>query len=108
MDEKTRTKSGMQMTMTRDGDKLTVAVVGRVDSTNAPKFNEDIINALDGVTDLVLDLEDLDYISSSGLRVLMIAQTVMNNQGTMEITNVTDSVMEVLEMTGFADCLTIL
>ena len=80
---------------------------GRLDTVTAPEFDKELQESLDGVTDLTLDLEKLEYISSAGLRVLLSAQKTMTKQGTMRLVHVTDTVMEILEVTGFVDILTI-
>ena len=97
----------MLITKTRDENKLTVEVSGRVDSMTAPEFEEFLKENLEGVTELTLDLASLEYISSAGLRVLLLAQKKMNSQGTMEVLNVNETVGEILEVTGFSDILTI-
>ncbi|MBR3184997.1 MAG: STAS domain-containing protein [Oscillospiraceae bacterium] len=86
---------------------LTVALEGRLDTTSAPQLEGELKDALDGVTSLVLDLEGLEYISSAGLRVLLSAQKLMNKQGEMTITHVNDVIMEIFDVTGFTDILTI-
>jgi anti-sigma B factor antagonist len=86
---------------------LTVALEGRLDTTSAPQLEGELKGALDGVTSLVLDLEGLEYISSAGLRVLLSAQKLMNKQGEMTITHVNDVIMEIFDVTGFTDILTI-
>ncbi len=90
-----------------DGSKLTVAIQGRLDTTTAPQLEAELRTALDGVTDLVFDFAALEYISSAGLRVLLSTQKTMNRQGSMVVRNVSADVMEVLEVTGFVDILTI-
>lgn len=90
-----------------NGDALTVALEGRLDTTTAPQLEGELKSALNGVKSLVLDLEKLDYISSAGLRVLLSAQKVMNKQGEMKITGVNDVIMEIFEVTGFSDILNI-
>ncbi len=90
-----------------DGTKLTLAVGGRLDTTTAPMLSEELEASLDGVEELALDFNDLDYISSAGLRVLLSAQKRMNKQGKMYLTGVNEAIMEVFEVTGFADILTI-
>ena len=97
----------MQITSEREGGKLTVAVSGRIDTTTAPELSTFLDNNFDGVTELVLDLKDMPYTSSSGLRVLLKAQKVMNGQGSMKIINVQSSVEEIFDITGFSDILTI-
>ena len=86
---------------------LTVALEGRLDTTSAPQLEGELKGSLDGVTSLVLDLEGLEYISSAGLRVLLSAQKLMNKQGEMTITHVNDVIMEIFDVTGFTDILTI-
>ena len=90
-----------------EGGKLIVSLEGRLDTSTAPQLEEELKNSLDGVLALVLDLERLEYISSAGLRVLLSAQKIMNKQGEMEINHVCESVMEIFDVTGFTDILTI-
>ena len=80
---------------------------GRLDTTTSPELEKELKASLDGVTELTLDFEKLDYISSAGLRVLLGAQKQMNKQGSMKIVHVGEIIMEVFEVTGFADILTI-
>ena len=76
--------------------------------TPAPaELETELKSSLDGVTELIMDFEKLEYISSAGLRVLLSAQKTMNNQGSMKVINVNDTVMEIFEVTGFVDVLTI-
>ena len=91
----------------QETDKLTVALEGRLDTTTAPDLEKLLQESLPGVTELVLDFEKLDYISSAGLRVLLAAQKVMTKQGSMKLRHVNESIMEILEVTGFVDILTI-
>lgn len=86
---------------------LTLEIIGRVDTTTAPQLEAVMEQSLDGVTDLVLDLSGLEYMSSAGLRVLLMVQKKMNVQGSMKLINVNDDIMEIFEITGFADILTI-
>ena len=97
----------MQINKTVTGDTLTYALSGRLDTTTAPEFEAALKTSLDDVRHLVLDFSDLEYISSSGLRVLLAAQKVMSRQGDMVVMHVNDSIMEVFEITGFSDLLTI-
>ena len=90
-----------------NGGKLTIALSGRLDTTTAPELEETLKNALDGVTELEMDLKALEYISSAGLRVLLSAQKVMNKQGSMVVLNANESIMEIFEVTGFTDILTV-
>ncbi|MBR3545735.1 MAG: STAS domain-containing protein [Oscillospiraceae bacterium] len=86
---------------------LTLSLEGRLDTTTAPQLEEELKESLDGVTALTMDMEGLEYISSAGLRVLLSAQKKMNRQGEMKITHVSEAIMEIFEVTGFSDFLTI-
>jgi len=86
---------------------LVVALEGRLDSTTAPQLEEELKTGLEGVTDLVIDLSKLEYISSAGLRVLLSAFKIMRNKGKMKVTNANELVKEVFEVTGFSDFLPI-
>lgn len=97
----------MTITKTRNDKELTVAVEGRLDTTTAPELENDMKESLDGVEKLVLDFTDLDYISSAGLRVLLSTQKRMNLQGSMTVRGANETVMEIFEVTGFSDILTI-
>ena len=97
----------MEIIKTKDGANLTLAIEGRLDTTTAPMLEEVVKSELDGITALKFDLAKLEYISSAGLRVVLAAQKIMNKQGTMVMVNANDEIMEVFEITGFADILTI-
>ena len=86
---------------------LLIALEGRLDTTTASQLEEELKASLTDVTKLVLDMSKLEYISSAGLRVLLSAQKVMNAQGEMKLLHVNDVVMEIFEVTGFTDILTI-
>ncbi len=90
-----------------EGKKLTVELEGRLDTTTSPELKKSLNESLDGVTELVMDLNGLEYISSAGLRVLLSAQKLMMKQGSMKVIHVNETVMEILEVTGFVDILTI-
>ena len=90
-----------------DGDKMKVAVAGRLDTTTAPELDEELKSSIGGIKELVIDFSELEYISSAGLRVLLSAQKVMNTQGSMKVTGANEVVLEVFEVTGFSDILTI-
>lgn len=90
-----------------DGGKLTVALDGRLDTGSAPQLEAVLKEKLRGVTELEMDFAQLAYISSAGLRVLLSAMKLMKKQGSMVVRNVNETVMEVFEITGFADMLTI-
>ena len=87
--------------------KLCYALEGRLDTMTAPDLEKDMKESLDGVSDLTMDFEKLEYISSAGLRVLLSAQKTMNKQGSMKLVNVNETIMEIFEVTGFSDILTI-
>lgn len=86
---------------------MTIALSGRLDTVTAPGLELELSNALAGITELILDLEKLDYISSAGLRVLLSTQKTMNERGIMTVKNVNSTIMEIFEVTGFTDILTI-
>ena len=97
----------LNITKHADGSTLTVKVEGRVDSNTAVELDRALNGALDGISKLILDFERLEYISTAGLRALLIAQKTMNQQGTIVIRNVSAAVKEIFEVTGFTDMLTI-
>ena len=97
----------MNIVKNRQGNELHVALEGRLDTVSAPEFEVIVKNELGGVELLVIDLVDLKYTSSAGLRTILLAQKTMNKQGRMFLRNVGEEVMEVFEMTGLADLLTI-
>lgn len=97
----------MNLIKNKDGEKLVVALDGRLDTTTAPLLEETIKTELEGVSELTLDFEKLEYISSAGLRVILVAQKIMNTQGRMTIKNVCEEVADIFEITGFCDILTI-
>ena len=90
-----------------EDDKLYVAVEGRLDTITSPDLEKEINEAIEGVKELTIDFDKVEYISSSGLRVLLAEQKVMNKQGSMKLINVNDTIMEIFEVTGFTDILTI-
>ena len=95
----------MKINFTQNEEVLTVALEGRLDTTTAPELERFFSDHYDTAGAIVLDCEKLIYISSAGLRVLLSAQK--KTKGAMKLTNVCELVMEVFEMTGFADILTI-
>ncbi|MDO4860828.1 MAG: STAS domain-containing protein [Bacillota bacterium] len=97
----------MDITKNKDGGKLEIKVSGRLDTTTAPQLDSEIKESVDGVTELIFDLGNLEYISSAGLRVLLASQKTMNKQGEMKVTAVSEPVMEIFEVTGFSEILTI-
>lgn len=90
-----------------EGNKLTIALTGRLDTITAPKLEAELKQNTSGVQELVLDFAGLEYLSSAGLRVLLAAQKVMNRQGSMVVKNVNETIMEIFEVTGFVDVLNI-
>ena len=92
---------------TIENGKAAFALKGRLDTTTAPELDKEFEKSLDGVSELELDCAKLEYISSAGLRVLLSVQKRMNKQGSMKIFNVNEIVMEIFDVTGFSDILTI-
>ena len=90
-----------------NGTELSVKVLGRLDTTTAPELEKELTENISGAEKLVLDFEGLEYLSSAGLRVLLQAQKTMNKQGEMVVKNVNETIMEIFEVTGFTDFLTI-
>lgn len=97
----------MKITKTQNASTLNIALEGRLDTTTAPELEAELKASLDDVTELILDFEKLDYISSAGLRVLLSAQKVMMKKGEMKVIHVNETVMEIFEVTGFSDILTV-
>ena len=97
----------MQINYNKEAGKLTVAPVGRLDTVTAPEFEKNVSEMLGGVSDLVLDMTNVEYVSSAGLRVILKVQKVMFSQGKMKLIGVNESVMEVFEITGFSSILKI-
>ena len=91
----------------QNADQLIYTLEGRLDTTTAPTLEAELKGALNGVKELKLDFEKLEYISSAGLRVLLATQKVMNQQGQMTILHVSDVIREIFDVTGFTDILTI-
>lgn len=96
----------MEIKKVVDGTKLTLTPIGRVDTLTAPELEAALV--LEGMTELVFDLAELEYISSAGLRVLLSAQKTMNKQGTMAVLQPRPAVKEVFDITGFSDIFTIM
>lgn len=90
-----------------NGSELTVALTGRLDTSTASELENELKESLDGITALVIDMAALEYISSAGLRVLLSTQKTMNRQGEMRVIHVDEAIMEIFEVTGFSDILTI-
>ena len=97
----------MMIEIKKNAEETTIEIVGRLDTTTAPSLESTINDNIGDIKNLILDLKGLEYISSAGLRVLLGAQKKMQQIGSMKVINVCESVMEVFEITGFADILTI-
>ncbi len=91
----------------KNEDHLTIKLEGRLDTISAPQLEKELRQELSDIKHLVLDFSQLDYLSSAGLRVILSAQKVMNQQGEMIVRNVSDMIMEIFEVTGFSEILTI-
>ena len=90
-----------------NNDAATFIVSGRLDTQTAPELENELDLVLPGIRELIFDMTSLEYVSSAGLRVILKAQKAMNAQGSMKLTGVNDSIMEVFDITGFLDILTI-
>ena len=89
------------------GTSTVLKIIGRLDMTTAHELESTVSSSIAGVKELVLDCEALEYVSSAGLRVILKAQKLMSNQGNMKLIHVNETIMEVFDITGFADILTI-
>ena len=90
-----------------NNDAVTLIVSGRLDTQTAPELEAELDSSVSGIKELTFDMTGLEYVSSAGLRVILKAQKIMNTQGAMKLTGVNDSIMEVFDITGFLDILTI-
>ena len=97
----------MNINIEKENGVTVIKIEGRLDTTTAPELEKAINGEGDELKSLVLDFKGVDYISSAGLRVILTAQKKMNVQGEMELINVSEAVMDIFEMTGFADILVI-
>ena len=97
----------LNINTTKENGKAALALEGRLDTITSPELEKTLVDILPGLTELILDFEKLEYISSAGLRVLLSAQKAMNKQGTMTVVHVNETIMEIFEVTGFSDILTI-
>lgn len=97
----------MIITKTTEGTSLTLVLEGRLDTVTAPQLESELRSSIDGIDKLFLDFTSLEYISSAGLRILLSTQKIMNKQGSMVIKNVNEDVMDIFEITGFVDILTV-
>ena len=90
-----------------NGSELLLEVEGAIDSTTAPEFNTVLEESLNGITSLIIDFKKVDYISSAGLRVLLVACKTMSKQGDMVVRNANNNIMDIFTMTGFVNILKI-
>ena len=97
----------MKVDKTIENGKAVFKLEGRLDSTTSPELEKEIMDVIGDLNELVLDLEDLEYTSSAGMRVLLSAQRIMNSQGSMKVINVRSEIMDIFEITGFNRILTI-
>ena len=97
----------MQITKTVENDKLTIALEGRLDTLTAPQLEAEVNEKLDGVKTLIFDFQNLAYVSSAGLRILFMAQKIMNKQGKMIVRNANADIKDIFTVTGFSNILTI-
>ena len=97
----------LKINKTVENETAVISPEGRLDTVTAPEMEAELKNTLPGIKALTFDLSDLEYISSAGLRVLLSAQKTMTKQGEMKVKNVNETIMEIFEVTGFSDILTI-
>ena len=97
----------MTIEIKKNAGEVVIQICGRLDTITAPTLDKTINEEIGDTKNLILDMKNLEYISSAGLRVLLGAQKKMQKIGSMKVVNVCEAVMEVFEMTGFADILTI-
>ena len=97
----------MMIEIKKNAENTVIEIVGRLDTTTAPSLEKTLNEGIGEIKNLVLDFKGLEYISSAGLRVLLTAQKKMQQIGSMKVINVCESVMEVFDITGFSDILTI-
>ncbi len=90
-----------------NGENVTINISGRLDTATSPQLEVELEGIFADCKDLTLDMSNLEYVSSAGLRVILKAQKIMNTKGAMKLTNVNDSIMEIFDITGFIDILTI-
>ena len=97
----------METVLKQENKKLTVFVSGKVDTTTAPALEKTVLENLDGITELVLDLKEMPYTSSAGLRVFLKIQKAMLKKGKMTVIHICEEVMDIFELTGFSAFLSI-
>ena len=97
----------MEYNIITSGSKMVIELEGRLDTITAPKLDSFVRSSLEGITELCIAIEKLEYISSAGLRVLLTAQKIMDKQGRMTVTGCREEIAEIFEITGFSDMLNI-
>ena len=97
----------MNISTTKENQKLTIILEGRLDYNTSPQLDGVLRDSLDGITDLTIDMDSITYISSAGLRLLLSTQKTMKKQGVMRLINVRPEIMEIFEITGFSEILNI-
>lgn len=97
----------MTINKNQNGETLTIAIEGRLDTVTAPQLETEVKASVDGIKELIFDMSKLEYISSAGLRVLLSSQKIMNKQGKMIVRGAGEAIMEIFDVTGFADLLNI-
>ena len=96
----------MEFDLTREDDKLTITISGEIDSGNADELEQCVLDNLDGVNELILDMKDVEYIASAGLRVILMARKTLGKNKVLRIVNAQENVMEIFEMVGFLEIIT--
>lgn len=97
----------MNVKRKNNGSTMTATVSGRIDTATAPEFEQSVKPYLDGISELILDFKEVNYVSSAGLRALLSLQKLMMKQGEMKLINVNEEVCDVFEVTGFDEILTV-
>jgi len=97
----------MKVTRIPEGEKLTLKIEGRLDTTTASILENELKDSIEGVKELILDVTDMEYISSAGLRVILTAQQIMNRQGSMVVKGANANVVDIFEVTGFIDIINV-
>ena len=97
----------LEISTKKEDSKATVSLTGRLDTVTAPELEKELEALYPEISELVLDMEKSDYVSSAGLRVILKAQKTMSPKGSMVLAHVDDNIMEIFEITGFVDFLTI-
>lgn len=95
----------MDINKIKNSNEITIELTGRLDTTTAPKLEQVLPELTENIKTVILDLEHLEYLSSAGLRIILLMQKKMNKQGQMIVKNVNETIMEVFEITGFVDVL---